>query len=171
MEKVLLNERAAELAEKYFQIEDRQKLLNIDYRWNGRFRGKTAGVCRFKKNAQGVFEPAGIEISSKYMEMFPEMLVPVLLHEMIHAVLPWEEKHGRAFKTMASEMNQFLKEAGEELITVRISEEKAMPRNYKYEYECTRCGQIYRRVQNPIQLKKNVCGRCHGKLREINKNK
>lgn len=167
MEKESLENQAKRLAGIYFSAEEQSVLAGLSYRWNGRFHGKTAGICRFKRTADSKTIPVQIEISSKYMEIFPEMLNSVLLHEMIHAVLPWEEKHGVKFKKRMAQINHTLEEEGKPLIAVRIPEEKAFPKDYKYTYVCTRCGQLYRRVQKPIDLRRNVCGRCRGKLQKV----
>lgn len=166
-----LENQARELVKKYFSEKDYDQLLEMEYSWNGRFRGKTAGVCRFKKSEKGEFYPIRIEISSKYIEIFPEMLTPILLHEMIHAILPFSEKHGAAFRKQAQMINKELLKNGEELISVRIPQEKSMEKEYRYFYECVSCGQKYGRVRNPINVRKSVCGKCRGKIKEIKSKK
>lgn len=163
-----LKEYALECAENYFSKEEIQTLSHLEYCWNRRFRGRTAGVCRFKNDIQTKKTiPVQIDISARYIEEFPEMFIPILLHEMIHAVLPYEEKHGAKFKEQANRINMSLKEKEIPLISVKIPREKMLLKEYRYVYQCTECGQMYRRVQKPIQISRYRCGKCKGKLKKM----
>ena len=151
------------MAEAYFPKEVRKRLLECDISWNNRFRGATAGVAKFRK--ENGSEYRSIEISSKYIKQYPDQLKSIMLHEMIHIVLEIGENHGKNFKIEMNRINKQLELEGDHSrVSVRISEDKRLPRDYKYTYFCRKCGQIYNRVRKPIDLKRNVCGRCYGKL-------
>ena len=154
------------LAQNYFPQSVYPLFTNVEVRWNNRFQGRTAGL--YKVRTIGAAQIKSIELSSKYMDFFPQQLRPVMLHEMLHATLPISEKHGSRFKLEAQRMNSQLQQEGfTQLITVRVPQNMSMPRKYKYKYRCKGCGRIYSRVRRPVDTKKMVCGKCKGKLELI----
>lgn len=155
-----------EFANKYFLDSYYDILVNCEISWNNRFNGATAGVARFI-NKNGVIYRK-IEISSKYIQYYPNQLKTVLLHEMIHIILDINERHGIKFIEQMNRINKALEIEGEEnRISIKIPFNKVMPKKYKYSYLCEKCGMIYNRVKNPINIRKYVCGKCLGKLKNI----
>lgn len=90
-----------------------------------------------------------------------DSLKNVIIHEMVHVLLPGEH-HGPVFKR---EMNRLNAQFPELDITV-YTHTKPEPKQYKRLYVCKQCGKQYPRQRRLDMSKGYMCGRCRGKLVE-----
>lgn len=100
-------------------------------------------------------------------------IVDILLHELIHAVLPFKEGHGELFKEAIQYVNGILGSH----IKIKTNPVKADgfrvvdPIQYAYKLVCQNCGKEVRRRRRGVMYKRYKanpdsyrCGYCKGKL-------
>ena len=89
-----------------------------------------------------------------------------LAHEMIHQwqydVKKCRPTHGGEFGKFMALMN--LDGLG---ITIRHSLNQQVEAFSKYAWQCTKCGESYRRQRRSISPDRHRCGSCYGSLREV----
>lgn len=142
-----LEEKFNEYNQKYFH----GLVPPVKIQWNNRTTN-TVGSCHYDWQ----LTPIKIELSSKYLNMFPEEFEKTLVHEMIHVLYPSSGHEGEFKKTM-----DFLNSRFPELnITIYADN-----RYYRYVYACEVCGQNYKRARK--MPKGYVCGKCRGDLQLI----
>jgi predicted SprT family Zn-dependent metalloprotease len=124
----------------------------------------TAGITRLRR--AGPDKTCAIELSSKVCDDVPRM-ASTLLHEMCHAgqfLLDNVTKppHGPAFQKYVSLVNNFYPHL--HITTCHNYEIK-----YSYAWACTMsfCGSVIGRHSRSVDTLKHVCGKCKGKLVEI----
>jgi len=103
-----------------------------------------------------------IEINPKQYEEFGrDILIGIIKHELCHYHLHLENK---GYRHRDRDFKMLLKKVGG-LRYCKIP--KGMKRKVpiKYRYQCKQCEQIYLRKRK-IDVKKYVCGKCHGELLE-----
>ena len=84
-------------------------------------------------------------------------LIDTIKHELCHYHL---HLAGRGYRHRDQDFQQLLQKVN----GLRYADREALPsRCYRYEYKCQSCGAKYLR-KNRINLKKFVCGICHGSL-------
>ena len=108
-----------------------------------------------------------IRLSAPLLHNQPESeIVRTLAHEMIHQwqydVKKCRPTHGPEFLKVMARMNR--KGLG---ITIRHSLNQQVEAFTKYAWQCTKCGESYRRQRRSISPKRHRCGSCHGSLREV----
>lgn len=141
-----LKERFNQYNEKYFN----GKVPEVKLEWNNRFTS-TAGRCWYN----GEMEPYKIEISSKYVKMYPNEFKNIMIHEMIHVLYP--EKEHVKFKEVAKRLNEEFEELN---ITLYNKEHY-----WRYKYQCLSCGNSFTTAR---KIHKNhVCGYCEGDLKIV----
>lgn len=94
-----------------------------------------------------------IKISTHYAEKFPDDVLNVIVHEMIHAYMP-NEHHGAPFKEKAKELSERFG------LNIRIYSHGAGKINYIY--GCSSCHKTFDRAKR-INLNRYHCT-CGGKL-------
>lgn len=143
------------------------KLSTIVVTWSSKLR-TTAGVTRCTKDmANPNRRFATIELSMKVIDEH-HRLRHTLLHEMCHAA-QWlidgeiNPPHGACFKKWANHAMSKIQGA-----VVTTTHDFAI--QYKYAWACTveRCGAVFQRQSKSIDVDKHVCGKCKGRLQEIN---
>jgi predicted SprT family Zn-dependent metalloprotease len=143
-----------------------RKLSSVDVIWSNTLR-TTAGLTRLKRVTATRLKKASIELSTKVLDD-EQRLRNTLLHEMCHAA-QWlvdsvqQPPHGKCFKKWA---NRAMKNMPG--IVVTTLHEYAI--QYKFAWTCTtpKCGAIFQRQSNSIDISKQRCGKCKGILIEIN---
>ncbi|WP_395317894.1 SprT family protein [Fructilactobacillus frigidiflavus] len=100
-----------------------------------------------------------IDINPKMADN-PEVLSGIIKHELVHYHL---HLNGHSGKHNTVSFKRLLQQVGGSRYAPRVD------RNYKYEYQCTKCGQKYNR-QRRIDTLRYVCSKCHGKLQLIQTN-
>jgi len=99
-----------------------------------------------------------IEINRKMADEYDEsVLIGIIKHELCHYHL---HLAGHSGKHNTPEFKQLLKAVGGSRYA------PAVAKDYKYVYECTRCGLEYHRKRK-IDVRKYACGKCRGKLKLI----
>jgi predicted SprT family Zn-dependent metalloprotease len=143
------------------------QLSAVAVSWSTKLR-TTAGITRCTKdkaNPQRRF--ASIELSVKVIDEH-HRLRHTLLHEMCHAA-QWlldgkiNPPHGSCFKKWANHAMAKVKGA-----IVTTTHDYAI--QYKYAWACStkKCGAVFQRQSKSIDVDKQVCGKCKGRLIEIN---
>lgn len=143
------------------------KLNTVTVTWSSKLR-TTAGVARCtkeRKNSDRRF--ASIELSMKVIDEY-QRLRHTLLHEMCHAA-QWlvdgaiNPPHGACFKKWANL-------AMSRINGVTVTTTHSFAIQYKYAWACTteRCGVVFQRQSKSIDVNKHFCGKCKGRLVEIN---
>lgn len=79
-----------------------------------------------------------IRLSRLYLQQFPEKLPQLLLHEMIHLVVPG---HGRAFREEARRCG--IPEEGRRDFTYCRPFAPRRPSRWRYVYQCPSCGRRF----------------------------
>ena len=128
----------------------------------------TAGITRLRR--AGGSRSCVIELSSKVCDDVPRM-ASTLLHEMCHAAQFLLEDvtkppHGPAFQKYVKVVNKFYPHL---LITTCHNYEI----KYSFAWACTMsfCGSVIGRHSRSVDVVKHVCGKCKGKLVEIDAKK
>lgn len=117
--------------------------------WNGRL--KTTGG-RYKLSTHNLdFNP---KIYEKYGK---EELIKVIKHELCHYHL---HILGMGYQHKDQDFKRLLKKVGGTRYAPQLVEKA-----YK-QYSCQTCGHIYKRAR-AINTKKYVCGKCKGKLKQL----
>ena len=141
-----LNERYDKYNEKYFN----GKVPKVKLEWNNRFTS-TVGRCCYDWE----MKPYRIEISSKYVRMYPKEFKDILIHEMIHVLYP-EKKHIK-FKEVAKQLNEEFEE-----LDVSIYSKQYY---WRYKYKCSSCENSFTKARKIP--KDHICGHCEGDLQII----
>ena len=128
----------------------------------------TAGITRLRRS--GPTKTCAIELSAKVCDDVPR-LASTLLHEMCHAGQfliddVTKPPHGPAFQKYVSLVNRFYPHL--QITTCHNYEIK-----YSYAWACTMgfCGCVIGRHSRSVDVVKHVCGKCKGKLMEIDAKK
>lgn len=108
-----------------------------------------------------------IRLSAPLLYNQPESeIVRTLAHEMIHQwqydVKKCRPTHGPEFLKIMGRMNR--DGLG---ITIRHSLHERVEAFTKYAWQCTACGESYRRQRRSISPHRHRCGSCYGSLREV----
>ena len=108
-----------------------------------------------------------IRLSAPLLHNQPESeIMRTLAHEMIHQwqydVKKCRPTHGREFLKLMARMNR--DGLG---ITIRHSLNQQVDAFSKYAWQCTMCGESYRRQRRSISPSRHRCGSCYGSLREV----
>nr|CAG4710178.1 unnamed protein product [Naegleria fowleri] len=138
--------------------------------WNHHLR-KTAGYCKLftlKKSRNGkstqLEKVVAIEISTKVCNC-EERLVHTLAHEMCHAasfLFDGVTGHGKTFYSYGDLIKKYYPD-----IPITTCHSYAI--DYKYQWQCVDCGSIINRHSKSIDVTKQCCGVCKGRLQEIGK--
>lgn len=115
---------------------------------------RKAGICLFQV-INGTVRPIEIRLSSKYLELYPDDLENVLLHELIHLKLG-HINHDNSF---VEELQRLNKKYG---LHIRV---KGKPLFFKY--GCKICGKEYLVCEKIKDLSSYVCSVCFSKIEEI----
>lgn len=165
----------AKLSAWYFQefntLAFEGKLARVNVEWSNKLR-TTAGLTRLKRR-QMDFTPgvaplrvASIELSSKVLDDV-ERLRSTLLHEMVHAAA-WiidgvsKPAHGPCFRKWAAI-------AMRRVPSIEVTTTHDYQIQYKYAWACTSldCGFMVQRHSRSVDIERQCCGRCHGRLMEV----
>jgi predicted SprT family Zn-dependent metalloprotease len=144
------------------------KMLKVT--WSNKLR-TTAGVTRLRKDrslseSASVSRAAEIELSMKVIDS-ESKLRSTLLHELCHAAA-WiiddssKPPHGQCFKKWAAK-------AMSSIPNVQVTTTHQYEISYKYAWACsnTSCDVVIKRHSRSIDIVRQVCGRCRGRLVEI----
>lgn len=148
-----LTEQYVHYRKRYFCLDDGPCIPPVDevrIEWSNRLTS-SAGICYPERKI--------IRLSAHYYRVYPEDLENILLHEMIHLVVP---NHGPEFygwlryiRSLGGQVSRYAKS---------MAAEQSMAR---WQYECTQCGYVvyrYRRVRRGGRgFVHSMCG---GSLRE-----
>eukprot|EP00978_Attheya_sp_CCMP212_P016613 scaffold43696_cov48-Attheya_sp.AAC.2 len=139
-----------------------RSLSAVEVTWSKRLT-TTAGITRLKRlTISGTQQRvATIELSTKIIDD-SERLRATLLHEMCHAAA-WlvdgihKPPHGQCFKKWAN------------IKDVTVSTTHDYQITYKYAWACAtpNCGVVIKRHSRSLDINRKCCGRCQGKLVEI----
>jgi predicted SprT family Zn-dependent metalloprotease len=136
--------------------------------WSNKLR-TTAGLTRLLKTTRPGSPPvfsASIELSSKVIDD-PHRLRSTLLHEMCHAAA-WmidgvsNPPHGKCFQKWG-------RIAMKNVTDIEVTTTHDYVIAFKYAWGCTtpKCGVVFKRHSRSVDVDKHRCGRCKGKLIEI----
>ncbi len=160
-----------QLAQDYFVEFDRKvfdgKLsANTRVVWSNKLR-TTAGLTRLKAQRRGdeiIGRSAVVELSTKVLED-SQRLRATLLHELCHAA-QWLEDgvskppHGDIFKKWA-------KLATRRMPDIPVTVKHDYEISFKYTWKCVQCHGLLKRHSRSVNVQKHVCGRCQGRLVEV----
>ena len=156
-----------EAFEEFNKVVFDEKLNSITVAWSSKLR-TTAGVTRCTKDRTNPGRRfAAIELSVKVIDGH-QRLRHTILHEMCHAA-QWlvdgkiNPPHGACFKKWA---NLAMSKVQGAIVTTTHN----FAIQYKYAWACTteRCGVVFQRQSKSIDVDKHACGKCNGRLMEIN---
>ncbi|MGX7200982.1 SprT family protein [Enterococcus plantarum] len=103
-----------------------------------------------------------IDFNPKVFEIYGETeLINVIKHELCHYHLHLE---GKGYQHKDAEFKLLLKQTGGSRYVSPLVDQK--PQSY-HQYECEKCQTLILRKRR-INLQRYVCGKCHGRLVEIN---
>ena len=152
-------------AEFNARVFDGRLPAQLPLEWNAKLQ-KTAGVCSFRTEGGGgggggARRTARIELSEKVLDT-DERLRKTLAHEMCHAaqwLLDGEARppHGAAFRRWADRFET-------RVPGIAITTCHSYDIHYKYRYRCTGCNVEIGRQSRSIDLERQRCGRCKGRL-------
>ncbi|QFT87364.1 hypothetical protein FIU87_01680 [Bacillus sp. THAF10] len=109
---------------------------------------------------------SNIEINKKYYDALGiEELVGIIKHELCHYHL---HIRGRGYKHRDQDFRKLLKEVGAPRFCTPIHTASTKPKAFRI-YKCVDCQQIYKRIRK-VNTIKYRCGKCRGKLEEMQKN-
>jgi predicted SprT family Zn-dependent metalloprotease len=150
---------APQLFREYNQLVFANQLpLELQVVWNPKLQ-RTAGYCAFI--TRGGKREARIELSEKVLDS-EDRLRKTLAHEMCHAA-QWlvdgvsKPPHGAAFWRWAK---IFTRHVPEMEVTTCHSYEIY----YKFRYVCSSCANTFGRQTKSVDLTRQCCARCKGKL-------
>lgn len=104
-----------------------------------------------------------IDFNPRVMERYgQEELIKVIKHELCHYHLHLE---GKGYQHKDQDFKQLLNETGGSRYVQSLTDEKKQ--TYR-QYQCVNCQTVLLRKRR-VDTKKYVCGKCHGKLKEIEK--
>ncbi|XP_038604252.1 acidic repeat-containing protein isoform X1 [Tachyglossus aculeatus] len=131
---------------------------DMEISWNKKLR-MTAGFCATgQKDGR---RHARIELSEKVCDS-AERLRDTVIHEMCHAatwlVFGIRAAHGPTWKAFARKAAALHPELP------RVTRCHSYQINYKFTYECARCGHRIGRHSKSLDPQRHVCGRCLGPL-------
>jgi predicted SprT family Zn-dependent metalloprotease len=140
----------------------------VTLEWSNKLR-TTAGMARLRKTIRPGYTPvltASIELSTKVVDD-PHRLRTTLLHEMCHAAA-WiidgvpKPPHGKCFQKWARIAMNHVRD-------IEVTTRHNFQISYKYAWACTtsKCGCVIKRHSRSVDVNKHRCGRCHGKIVEI----
>ncbi len=113
-------------------------------------------------------EPARlIRLSAPLLYNQPKTeIVRTLAHEMIHQ---WQYDVKKSRPTHGPEFLKFMARMNRDGlgITIRHSLNQQVEAFTKYAWQCTKCGESYRRQRRSISPHRHRCGSCYGRLREV----
>ena len=102
-----------------------------------------------------------IDINPLMLTEFGEnVLIGVIKHELVHYFL---HQQGQNPSHRNPAFKKLLHQVGGLRFAPQTSKTKS--NHNLYQYQCLRCGQIFYRKRR-VNLKKMVCGKCHGRLTE-----
>ena len=138
--------------------------------WNASLN-TTAGITKYSRRSglDGKVEyQASVELSSKVIDS-QSRLRQTLCHELCHAGA-WlidhvaRPPHGKVFKDWADK-------AMEKYPDLNVTTCHTYDIHYKFRWQCANdwCGRVYGRHSNSINVKKQACGICSGKLNFMGK--
>ncbi|KAG2386286.1 hypothetical protein C9374_002732 [Naegleria lovaniensis] len=140
--------------------------------WNHHLR-KTAGYCKLftlKKTKNGkttttqLEKVVAIEISTKVCDC-EERLVHTLAHEMCHAasfLFDGITGHGKTFYSYGDLIRKYYPD-------IPITTCHSYSIDYKYQWQCVDCGSMINRHSKSVDVSKQCCGICKGRLQEVGK--
>mmetsp|Transcript_15942 Transcript_15942/g.24433 ORF Transcript_15942/g.24433 Transcript_15942/m.24433 type:complete len:552 (+) Transcript_15942:140-1795(+) len=146
-----------------------RKLGSVDVRWTNKLR-TTAGITRLKQRSapgEEIQRIASIELNTKVIDEY-QRLRSTLLHEMCHAA-QWlidsnvKPHHGRIFKKWANLAMNAIHD-----VTVTTTHDYEIQFKYAWACQTEKCGAIIKRQSRSVDPSKQCCGRCKGRLEEIN---
>lgn len=106
-----------------------------------------------------------IELNETYYQYFgKEALIEVIKHELCHYHLHLE---GKGYKHRDTDFRQLLKAVNAPMYCRRMGEKREQKSTVIRKYQCISCKYVYTRKRR-MNLAKYVCGKCKGKLQEIN---
>ena len=144
------NEQLQSLVEK-ISIDFFKKKFRHQAIFNGRLR--TTG-------GRYVLATGNIEINKKYYEAYGmNELIGIIKHELCHYHL---HQNNMGYKHKDKEFKELAKQVGAPTYCTPLPH--AQKKNHIY--ECIECHLVYRRIRK-VNTKRYVCGKCGGKLKEI----
>lgn len=153
----------AEFDKKVF---DGKLAENTKVVWSNKLR-TTAGLTRLKALRRGkeiISRSAVVELSTKVLED-SQRLRATLMHELCHAA-QWLEDgvskppHGEVFKKWA-------KRATRRMPDIPVTVKHDYEISFKYTWKCVQCNGMLKRHSRSVNVEKHVCGRCNGRLVEV----
>lgn len=160
-------ERLFEIMNRYIFENAFQLKQNLHIDWS-KSLNKTAGQCCFKKNSKNE-RVAVVKLASKILDTY-DKLKQTLCHELIHAYT-WvvlnkpKPPHGPQFQKWGRKAHEIFPDI--EVTTCHTYEI-----HFKYQWQCTTCGNIYGRHSKSIKIEKVLCGKCRkGRLVYLGRNK
>ncbi|EJW19975.1 SprT family protein [Paenibacillus alvei] len=128
------------------------------------FRHKARYNSRLKSTGgRYLLRTHDIEINPKQLEQNgTDEVERIIKHELCHYHLHIE---GKGYKHRDADFRQLLQAVGGSRFCKSLPDvERRRQAPYRYRLECVQCGQAYMRKRK-VDIRKYVCGRCHGKLR------
>ena len=128
----------------------------------------TAGLTRMHRNRRDGTRTAKIELSIKVLDDMSR-LRETLMHEMIHAAT-WlidrvdKPGHGAIFQKWG-------RRAEKKFRDITVSTRHNYEISYKYSWTCVDCKCVIGRQSRSIDVSRQVCGKCHGRLVETTQKK
>jgi len=148
--------------EKYFD----NSLEKIDVIYNGRLKRTLA---RYKYsyivNERGekiIKNKPVIEVSKNYAQAYPDQLINVLVHEMIHHKYPFDN-HSKRFKNEMERLNKNFKE-----LKIEVRSNQALKADYSYRCSNANCPNYHKRIERYRKMTgKHRCSACLSPIEEV----
>ena len=159
-----------DLNARYFQ----NKLLTIELQWSTRLTSSAGMFVNSHGPRSRQLDQPGQRCTVRLIRLSIPLLTGkplleirrTLAHEMIHQwqydVQKRHPSHGADFRRMMAVMNR--DGMG---IDVYHSFTKEVEALAQYAWQCTKCGQSYRRQRRTLSPRRHRCGYCQGSLQEI----
>ena len=141
---------------------------SINVEWSNKLR-TTAGRAVLKQKlcqGTGKVRMSTIELSSRIIDN-EARLRSTLMHEMCHAAA-WivdnvnKPPHGQCFKKWAKKAMANVRD-----ITITTTHDYEIDFKFMWKCQNSNCGCIYKRHSRSIDITKHACGKCRGRLMEV----
>lgn len=134
----------------------------VSVKYNTKTQGR-AGCCKmtrgYDNNGRPAYKNFEIELSTKYIERFPEDdYRSTLIHEMIHVATPGGG-HGSEFMF---KMNQINRDFGDKL-GFKVTRNSLGSGTYNYKYACKNCEVEFEAIRR-VDLERYHCAKCKSKF-------
>lgn len=148
----MLQELVKEISIKYFQLPFRHQAT-----FNPRLR--TTG-------GRYLLRTGNVEINKQYYDAHGESeLIGIIKHELCHYHL---HQNGKGYQHKDRDFKNLAAKVGAPRYCQPLPNADKKSNTTVYRYQCSKCSFLYTRKRR-VNTQKYVCGKCHGKLKLVEK--